>query len=331
MEIVLFVPLILSFILTLFFVPIWIRKSKNIGLVWENMNKFGNPKNVAGSGGLIVTMSFIFGVLGYIAIKTFVLQTDTTIVEIFALLSTILIALLIGFIDDILGWVHGGMSRKFRIVLLLFAAIPLMVINAGVSEMMGIEFGLLYPLILIPLGIIGVTATFNFLAGYNGLEASQGIILLSALALVTYFTENKWLSLIALIMVFSLSAFYLFNKFPAKVFPGDTLTYPIGALIACIAVLGNIEKIAIFFFIPYIFEVILKARGKLKKYSFGKVNSDGSLDIPYNKFYGLEHVAIYLLKKIKGKVYEKDVVILINIFQISIIILGLLIFRGNIF
>ncbi len=127
-------------------------------------------------------------------------------------------------------------------------------------------------------------------------------------------------------MVGSLFAFYLFNKHPAKVFPGDILTYSVGALIAIIAILGNIEKIAIFFFIPYIIEVILKSRGKLKKHSFGKLNIDGSLELPYKKIYGLEHLSILILKKIKPskKVYEKEVVYLIHFFQIIVIILGFL-------
>ena len=127
-------------------------------------------------------------------------------------------------------------------------------------------------------------------------------------------------------MVASLIAFYIFNKYPAKVFPGDILTYSIGALIASIAILGDIEKIAVFFFIPYIIETGLKLRGKLVKESFAKVNKDGSLEMPYKKIYGLEHLAILILKKTKPskKVYEKDVVYLINGFQILIIILGFL-------
>ena len=129
-------------------------------------------------------------------------------------------------------------------------------------------------------------------------------------------------------MVASLLSFYLFNKYPAKVFPGDVLTYSIGSMIALITILGNIEKIAVFFFIPYILETGLKARGKLKKESFAKVKEDGSLDMPYEKIYGLEHLAIYLLKKMKrsGKVYEKEVVYLINLFQITIILLGFVLF-----
>src|SRR3989338_8334524 len=100
-------------------------------------------------------------------------------------------------------------------------------------------------------------------------------------------------------MVAALIAFYIFNKYPAKVFPGDTLTYPVGALIAVIAILGNMEKIAIFFFIPYILETILKLRGGLKKESFAKLNEKGTLEMPYKKIYGLEHLAIKILQKIK--------------------------------
>ena len=188
-------------------------------------------------------------------------------------------------------------------------------------------------MVLIPLGIIGASATFNFLAGYNGLEASQGIIILSAISVITFIMGNKWLSVITLCMVAALVGFYLFNKYPAKVFPGDILTYSVGALIAGIAILGNIEKIAIFFFIPYILETGLKLRGKLKKHSFAKVNEDGSLEKPYEKIYGLEHLAIVILKKIKknGKVHEKEVVYLINAFRILIIILGFVIFRNTLF
>ncbi len=333
MELILIIPLLIGFFTTLFFIPFWIKKTKQIGLIWEDMHKPKHPTNIAGSGGLIVILGFVIGILSYIAIKTFILKTNITTVEIFALLTTTLIAGFVGFVDDIFGWKHGGLSVKLRIFLVLCAAIPLVVINAGESKMMGISLGLLYPLLFIPLGIVGAATTFNFVAGYNGLESSQGILILSALALVAWLRENSWLSLISIIMVSCLLAFYIFNKYPAKVFPGDILTYSIGALIATIAILGNMEKIAVFFFIPYIIETGLKLRGKLKKQSFAKLNKDSSLEIPYEKFYGLEHIAIFLLKKIKKdrKVHEKDVVYIINIFQISIIILGLVLFRESIF
>jgi len=326
-------PLLLIAILTSFFctflaMPFWIRKAKEYGLVWEDVHKQSQSKNISGSGGVVLIFGFTLGVLLYIAINTFYFNSTENLIEIFVLLSSLFLVSGIALIDDLFGWQHGGLSKRARIIFVIFAAIPLMVINAGESSMMGIEFGIFYPLLLIPLGILGATTTFNFLAGYNGLEAGQGIIILSALSIVTYLTGNSWLSVIGLCMVASLFAFYIFNHYPAKVFPGDVLTYSVGALIAIMAILGNIEKIALFFFIPYFIEVGLKVRGKLEKQSFGKLNNTGGIELPYKKIYGLEHLSILLLKKIKPnkKVQEKEIVWLIHVFQIVIIILGFLLF-----
>ncbi|MEK6817320.1 MAG: glycosyltransferase 4 family protein, partial [Nanoarchaeota archaeon] len=316
----------ISFLCAFFAIPFWIKKARQENLVGKDMHK-KDKRKIAEGGGVSVMFGFSIGVLLYLAINTFYFQRNDFLIQIFAILVTLFIATMLGSIDDLLGW-KKGLSKSMRIVMMLFAAIPLMAINAGESNLMGIEFGLLYPLFLIPLGIVGASTTFNFLAGYNGLEASQGILILSALSIVAFLTGNSWLSVIALLMVAALIAFYIFNKYPAKIFPGDTLTYPVGALIAVIAILGNLEKIAIFFFIPYLLETILKLRGWLRKESFAKLNKDGSLEMPYDKIYGLEHLAIKILKKIKPskKVYETDVVYLINGFQIIIILLGFWIF-----
>ena len=335
MNNLLLLSLIISFNLSVLVLPIWIKKCRQIGLLWEDMNKFNHPKNVAASGGIIVVLAFIFGVLSYIAIRTFVIKDGIETLQIFSLLSVILILGFIGLTDDLLGWQHGGLSVRARIMLAIMASIPLVVINAGIHEMsfplLGvINLGLFYPLVLIPLGIAGAT-TYNFLAGMNGLEAGQGIIILSFLSLVAYLTGNSWLSIVGLCMVAALFGFYFYNKFPAKVFPGDIMTYSIGALIAGMAILGNFEKIAVFVFIPYIIEVGLKLRGKLKKPSFGIPEKDGSLKLPYKKLYGLTHVSIWLLSKIKKKVYEKDIVYSIFLFQIILCLLSLLLFKEILF
>ena len=251
MNSILFAPLVLSFILTAIILPKWIKKSRKINLLWEDMNKHGHPKNVASSGGIVVIMSFVLGVLLYVAIRTFITEGNGLNLNIFALLSVILILAIVGLVDDLLGWQHGGLSVKFRLFLLFMSSIPLIVINAGTHEsiipFLGlINLSILYPLLLIPLGIAGATATYNFLAGFNGLEAGQGIIILSFLSFIAYVTGNPWLTLIGGVMVASLFVFYFYNKYPAEVFPGDILTYAIGALIACMAILGNFEKIAVF-------------------------------------------------------------------------------------
>ena len=243
-------------------------------------------------------ISFVFGVLYYIYIRTVLIESTNGIsLEIFALLSVILMFVIIGVVDDLFGWKHGGLSIRIRLCLAFMASIPLVVINAGHSSVnltfLGVvNFGIFYPLLLIPIGIVGAATTYNFLAGYNGLEASQGIIILSFLSFVAYKTGSTWLALIGLIMVAALFGFYMYNKYPAKVFPGDSLTLSIGALIAGMAILGNFEKIAVFIFIPYILETGLKLRGKIKKESFAKVNKDGTWEITEEKIDGLENLSI---------------------------------------
>ncbi len=243
---------------------------------------------------------------------------------------------IIGLTDDLLGWKHGGLSAKFRVFLALIASIPLVVINAGVQEVWApfigaVSLGLIYPLVILPLAVAGAATTYNFLAGFNGLEAGQGIIIIGFLSFISYATGSLWLALVGGIMVSCLVVFYIYNKFPAKVFPGDSLTYTIGALIAIMAILGNFERIALFVFIPYFIESGLKVRGKLKKQSFGVPDKDGNLKLPYEKFYGLTHVSIGILSKLKKQVHERDVVFIIFIFQILICIAALFIFRGVLF
>ncbi len=335
MEPILLIPIAISFLTVLLLLPSWIKKARQAGLQWPDMNKHKKPL-IAGSGGIVVVSGLVFGILAYIAIHTFYFRGSDNVIKIFSLLSSFLILAGIGLTDDLLGWIRGGLRRRLRMTLCLFAAIPLIVINSGISKITlpflgAVDIGALYLIIAIPLGIVATSTTFNFLAGFNGLEAGQGIIIFSALALSTYLTGNAWLSFISILIVVSLLAFWFFNKYPAKVFPGDVMTYPIGGAIAIIAILGNIEKIAFIFFTPYVLEVVLKIRGKLAMQSFGKPDKNNNLNMPYDKVYGLEHLAILILKKFKKKVTENAVVYSIHAFQLLFIIIGLLIMKKDFF
>jgi len=206
-----------------------------------------------------------------------------------------------------------------------------MVINAGQHVMSvpfigAVDFGLFYPLVIVLVGVVGATNGYNLLAGYNGLEAGLGAIIFMALGIISMVTGQLWLALIAGIIVLALFAFLIFNKIPAKIFPGDSLTYSLGALLACFAILGNIERAAIILFIPFIIEGILKARSKFKAENFGKVNKDNSIDMPYQKIYSLTHLSIVVLKKIKPsrKVYERDVVLSLCLVEIIFAIIAVI-------
>ena len=139
-NVLLLLSLAISFFLTFFTLPFWIRKAKGVGLVWEDMNKPGHPKNVAGSGGIVVVIAFVIGILYYVAVRTFIFEDINSVsLEIFSLLSVVLILAIVGIIDDMFGWRNKGLSRRSRIFLAFVASVPLVVINAG-SSMVNVPF-----------------------------------------------------------------------------------------------------------------------------------------------------------------------------------------------
>ncbi|MEK6817119.1 MAG: glycosyltransferase 4 family protein [Nanoarchaeota archaeon] len=329
---IIFLCLLVSFISTLLVLPKWIKRAHGAGLEGTDLHKPSKPK-IAEMGGLIVVFGLIFSVLLYIAIDTFYLKhsvTETFLnrdLQLMAALLTIVIITIIGIVDDILGW-KIGLRQWQKPLLVALASVPMMVINAGHSTMAlpvigKVNIGIIYPLLIIPIAISGAANGFNMLAGFNGLEAGMGIIILSALGYMAWATDFGWVAVLAFCMVMALLAFYVYNRYPARVFPGDTLTYAVGGLIAIVAILGNLEKFALILFVPYFIEFFLKLRGKFRKESFAKLNEDGTLLVPHDKFYGIEHVTIALLRKVKNRVTEKSVVYTIFLFQIIVTIIAL--------
>ncbi|MDH5690586.1 MAG: hypothetical protein OEY81_04050, partial [Candidatus Bathyarchaeota archaeon] len=248
--------LLLSFVLTVFLTKRWIRSAKAAQLLGKDMNKHNYP-SIPRSGGLVVAIVICFSLLIYIFLKTFSLLgiPSTHIVEVFAISATVLLAGFTGFIDDVLGW-KEGLSQLQKVLLTVPIALPLTVINAGQSIIQlpilgNVDLGLFYPLLVVPLGIIGSTNGFNLLAGYNGLEASMGLVIFAVFGFTGLIVGRLWIALIAFVVCACLLAFLAFNWYPAKVFPGNSFTYSIGALIATLAILGSMERIAVWLFIPY--------------------------------------------------------------------------------
>jgi UDP-N-acetylglucosamine--dolichyl-phosphate N-acetylglucosaminephosphotransferase len=311
-EGVLLISGILSFIVTWIATWKWIRIAPEIGLLAPDMNKPGKPK-VPEMGGISVVFGFVMGLLVYIGLKTFYFGSSDY-VGILSALCTILMTCIIGMMDDLLGW-KKGFKQWQKPIFTLFAAMPMMVINAGHSTMTlpivgTLDWGIIYPLLIIPIGIVCASNSFNMVAGFNGLETGLGIIILLALGYVAFITDRSSAMVLLLCMIPALAAFLYFNWYPAKVFPGDTMTYSVGALVACIAILGDMQKIAVLLFIPYAVDFFLQLRSRFKAEAFARVNEDGSLEKPCKGIYHMTHLAIAVLKRLKPKVYERDVVIL---------------------
>ncbi len=306
----------------------WIRKARSRGFVGRDVHKL-DGREIPEMGGIMVIFSIGLSILIYIAYDTFIYLNSDSTPEIPAAVATLLIAAIIGMIDDILEW-RIGLKQKTKVLLSFLIPLPLMIINAGHSEMTfpfigTLNLGLLFPLLVVPMAIIGASNAFNMMAGYNGLEAGMGIIIFATLGFLAYITGGIEATMIAVISISALIAFLYYNRSPARVFPGDTLTYPIGAIVAIVAILGNIEKYAAMLFFLYYIELILKKRGNFKEQSYGKLLDDGSLSVK-ERIYSVTHIAILFLRMFKGKAYESEVVLVVLFFQIIIALVTLLSF-----
>ncbi len=279
--------------------PWLIRYLRKIGLVVIDQNKYKKPL-VPISGGLGVMCGIFAGLATFIFLRTFLLGqplSGENLTLLFVALTTIILITFIGFVDDLMikqgNEKSEGLRQWQKPLLTLGAAIPLMVINAGTSNFWTpvgvIEVGLIYPLLIIPIGVVGAANMANMLAGYNGLEAGIGFIITAMLGSYALANNRPIAGLIGLTVAAALLAFYFFNKVPAKILAGDSLTYLIGASIACIAIIGNIEKAALIVSAPFFIEFILKARAKFNADSFGNPTEGGKITSKYNKVYSIPH------------------------------------------
>ncbi|KAI0011031.1 glycosyl transferase family 4-domain-containing protein [Xylariaceae sp. FL0662B] len=183
---------------------------------------------------------------------------------------------LLGIGDDLfdIRWRH-----KFFIP--AFASIPLLVIyfiDFGVTSIVLPTF--IQPYIgreLFDLGILyyGYMAAFcifspnsiNILAGINGIEVSQSIVIAlllvfnDALYLLTPYphpaTDSHLFSLYFLLPFLGVSfALLIHNWYPARVFVGDTYCYFAGMVFVVVSILGHFSKTLILLLVPQIFNFL---------------------------------------------------------------------------
>ncbi|KAJ1366824.1 hypothetical protein KIN20_027593, partial [Parelaphostrongylus tenuis] len=108
--------------------------------------------------------------------------------------------------------------------------------------------------------VVFCTNAINILAGINGLESGQALVLAFSVVVFNIVQisrlEESWghhLSLFFLIPFLTCTfALYQFNKYPARVFVGDTFCYWAGMTLAVVSILGHFSKTMILFLIPQV-------------------------------------------------------------------------------
>lgn len=319
MKYILASTVVISFLVTMLILPVVISYLKKLGLVVKDLNKETMPF-IPLSGGFAVFVGMFVGVMAAVFVQTFYYKTETYVVELLAAIIAIFTLATIGFIDDLL--IKAGHEKSYGLkqwqkpALSLLAAIPLMVVNAGISEVWiplfgRVELGLLYPLLLIPIGVIGASNMINLLGGFNGMEAGMGAVFTGMLGLYAYMNGRDVAALIAFLCFAALIAFLFFNWYPAKIFPGDSLTYLLGGVLAVVAILGNMEKAALISAIPFIIEFFLKLKTRFKAECYGKHIHGRIISLYGNKIYSLVHLFTRT-----GKYTEKEIAVFMILIQL---------------
>ena len=295
--------LVISFVITHFVFPGVIANLKKAKIVKKDMHKPGQPE-VADMGGIIIVAGFTSGIITIGALETFFPgMLSIELVRLFAALSVVLIMTLVGTIDDLI-----GVPKVPKAIIPLLGSLPLVAIKAGHTLMnipfIGqVDFGILYPLVLVPIGITGASNAFNMLSGFNGLEIGMGIIAAGSLAVVAYSTGATTAFFLLVATVGALIATLRYNWYPAKVFIGDTGALSLGAIIASAVILGNFETAGVIIIIPYVLDFLLKAPRRFPK-TFGKYKS-GKLYCPQSRPVGLAQ----LVMKLSGGITERKLVL----------------------
>jgi len=334
---ILLLSMAVAFLTTLLISPYFMQFLRAGGVIGLDLHKADRPK-LPTSGGTCVAFGLLAGMLTYIGLTTFLeggLQYTT---ELLAVISSVLIIMFVGFLDDLNVKARAvitkegldirvGFPQWAKPLLTLPAAVPLMVVNAGTTIMAipfigDVNFGLLYPLLLVPIGVMGASNAVNLLAGFNGSESGMGIVYLFGLGAFALM-NGSFAAAIFLTAFAALAGFMKFNWYPAKFLPGDSLTYLLGAVVASGVIVGNMEKIGVIVMMPFIIEFVLKLRSGLKASSLGKLRDDGRLNPPYGKsVYSITHAIMNL-----GRFTEKQVTLIliaIEIVFVAVAFLGII-------
>ena len=81
---------------------------------------------------------------------------------------------------------------------------------------------LIYQSSLAPIAVSICSNLTNMLAGLNGIESGLGVISMTSLTISCIILGKYDVAIISMSMLGTLIAFLYYNKYPAKVFPGDT-------------------------------------------------------------------------------------------------------------
>lgn len=270
-------------------------------------------------------------------------------VKLIAALLSICCMLLLGFADDVL-----DLRWKHKLLLPTIASLPLLmvyyvtfnsttvVMPKPFQALIGrtLNLGILYYLFM---GMLAVFCTnaINILAGINGLEAGQSVVIAISILVfnVCELTGDLWkthqFSLYFILPFISTTmALLKYNWYPSRVFVGDTFCYFSGMTFAVVAILGHFSKTVLLFFIPQIanfiystpqlFHLVPCPRHRIPKLNKAGLLEASTVQFSINEIGPVGHFVLKIFNKFKiarirfeGKIIVTNNLTLINFLLIK--------------
>jgi UDP-N-acetylglucosamine--dolichyl-phosphate N-acetylglucosaminephosphotransferase len=297
---------VVSFVVVIIFMPNAIKMLREKRITGIDVHKHDKPEIPKG-GGFVLLFAMVFALLVVVGLTTFqIFSVD--MVGLFAALISILLASMIGLLDDQLDF-----SNRAKVILPMVATIPMIAVSVGTPTMnipfIGtVNFGVAYALVIVPLMMTFIVDSTNMYGGMNGLEVGLSSINASGLILYIFLIqvmqgsavspEQLQAGIVAAALLGASLGFLIFNKYPAKVLPGDVGRLPLGAAIAAALIIGNMDRFAILMYTPfainfvlYLFYRLYVKRNTMEWEKFAKPRDDGSLEVagPFTIYWVLPH------------------------------------------
>jgi len=282
--------------MTFIILPWLIPRLKARGIVGKDLNKAGQPE-IAEMGGIAVVVGFFAGVS---VLLTFNHITNKDLLNVS--LSAILGAAFVGMMDDMF-----DVRQRHKALLPFILALPLGVAvdpKIVIPHVATLNLGPFMP-IAAAFAVTCAANAANMLEGFNGLGTGMGIIMSLTLVILAVMHNRMDGAYLLVPLLGALIAFLWFNKYPAQVFPGDTMMLFMGATIAVAGILSRLQVQTVFIFLPMIVEFFLKFRGHFRAENYCSKSENGYLD--YHK--RIESVTHIFMKHMK--VTEKELVFLL--------------------
>ncbi|MHC0552724.1 phospho-N-acetylmuramoyl-pentapeptide-transferase [Salinicoccus sp. CNSTN-B1] len=256
--------LISAFILTAVLVPVTIPLLKRMKF-GQSIRKEGPESHQVKTGtptmgGLTYLIPVI--ILSLIAL----LFVDDTYKMLVMIIVTIGFGL-IGFIDDYIIVVkkdNRGLSSKQKFLAqIVLSVIVYFIMTQAIPD---IETALRIPGTdwTLPLGVlfvvwivfwqVGFSNAVNLTDGLDGLATGLSIIAFSSFLAIAWVREETTLVIFLMILIGGLLGFLLYNKYPARLFMGDTGSLALGGIIATVSIVLNESLLLLLIGIMFVIE-----------------------------------------------------------------------------